>query len=432
MIDVVCHHDPRLLPLRTDTCIPVLLYGATPAGESGTSIGGPVRVALRRLGIPTPQKAFDFLTVALAVTAADTFVSRELTPDGWTRYIRLHVPVYEASIWKPVVPLFEKALRFLSGDIWTISIQSGGPVRPEPQARGRLLKLLDHDSVCLFSGGLDSTIGALDLLADGTRPVLVSHGYRGDQSRQYEIHQKLPVNVSWFTANANPVSRVPNDTTMRTRSLNFLAYGAVIASTLAELTDQTPVQLIVPENGFIALNAPLTRRRLGSLSTRTTHPHFLNLIQRIFAELGIPVILNNPYGFSTKGEMLANSADPKTLSEVAARTVSCGKWKRRGKQCGRCVPCLIRRASFFAAGRVDSTEYHFQDLSAALANLNERDDLLAVLLAVRRLSSVRLERWVAQSGPLPTDRTERSRYVQVFQRGLAEMDTYLTSLRLPL
>ena len=60
---------------------------------------------------------------------------------------------------------------------------------------------------------------------------------------------------------------------MRTRSLNFLAFAIVSAYALQEFV-QEEIDVFVPENGVISINAPLTVRRVGTLSTRTTHPYF--------------------------------------------------------------------------------------------------------------------------------------------------------------
>nr|WP_281362437.1 7-cyano-7-deazaguanine synthase [Azospirillum melinis] len=220
---------------------------------------------------------------------------------------------------------------------------------------------------------------------------------------------------------------------MRTRSFNFLAFGALVAATLAqrELVPE-PVDLIVPENGLIALNPPLTARRIGALSTRTTHPHFLGLVQRLFDELGLPVRITNPYAKKTKGEMLRGCADQATLVRIARETVSCGKWKRTGKQCGKCVPCLIRRASFHAAGMRDPTPYEptNRDLAAVLPREEAADDLMALVLAAGRLPTTDVARWVGRTGPLPTDMAERQALLDVAQRGMAEVEDYLNSLGL--
>ncbi|MDC7123889.1 hypothetical protein OMK64_20360, partial [Cellulomonas fimi] len=84
---------------------------------------------------------------------------------------------------------------------------------------------------------MDSGIGALDLLASGRRPLLISHSYRGDSEKQIAISGQLPINVSRFAAVANPISWLgtQTDVQMRTRSFNFLAYGTLVASTLAQL-----------------------------------------------------------------------------------------------------------------------------------------------------------------------------------------------------
>ena len=435
MTDIIFHHDAAQVPYASSGVIPVLMYGHRPPHPWSASIGAPVLAKVRRLGIPVHKRAFDLLTVAMAVTAADTFVDRNSSNDGWARELRLRIPLSNPVPWEPVIPLLEKALRFLSGDLWTIEILNGGPERPAPQVRGRLTSLTDNDCVSLFSGGLDSAIGVLDLLAAGKKPVLISHAYRGDAERQKLVWSRLPVVVSRFSAVANPVSTLNtnNDVQMRTRSFNFLAYGTLVAATMAERgMAASPIDLFVPENGLIALNPPLTVRRIGALSTRTTHPYFLELIQNILEALEIPVRIFNPYALKTKGEMLALCKNPATLGVVAEHTVSCGKWKRTGMQCGRCVPCLIRRASFHAAGIPDNTVYaqNGLDLAAVMDMDGARDDLLAMILAARRMPSQNIAHWIPSAGPLPADRAMRDGLLSVASRGMAEVSAYLEHLGL--
>lgn len=427
MIKVVCHTDSTRLPPASSTTIPVLLYGTCPRTAGSMSIGAPLIRAVRRLAAEVPQVAFDFLSVALAVTAADTFVRREEAADGWSRQLELVIPVVNARPWLSVIKDLENALNFLSGDIWTLNVRGDGRCLPKPQRTGRITKVSGHDCVCLFSGGLDSAIGALNLVAGGRKPLLASHSYRGDSSKQDDVWTALPGSPPRFSANANPVSPKTSDTTMRTRSLNFLAYGAVAGSALSTMTGGMQVPLYVPENGLISLNPPLTRRRIGALSTRTTHPFFLEIIQRIFDRLAIPVIISNPYRFKTKGEMIRDCADPQNLRLIADTTVSCGKWKRTGRQCGRCVPCLIRRAAFHAAGWADATDYRSPDLATVLDYENERDDLLAMMVAVKKAETAKLDNWVSLSGPLPADLPTRAMHIDVFSRGIEEMRVYLRS-----
>lgn len=435
MIDLFFHHDAASLPQPAQNRIPILMYGRKPPWDGSACVGGPVLGSVRRLGVPVNTTAFDLLTVAMAVTAADTFISKYESDDGWSRDLRLHIPLAYPAQWTSAVPFLENALHFLSGDQWHIEITGDGREIPTPQNRGRLANIAQHDSVSLFSGGLDSAIGILDLLSQHRRPVLVSHSYRGDAERQSLVWHNLPVQLTRFSTVANPVSLLDrgNDVQMRTRSFNFLAFGTLVAATMAERgITPAPVDLFVPENGLIALNPPLTARRIGSLSTRTTHPHFLTLMQQVLDALDLPVRITNPYAAQTKGEMLQSCADQTTLGAIAQYTVSCGKWKRTNMQCGKCVPCLIRRASFHAAGLADPTSYNptGQNLVTVLSMDGARDDLLAMILAARKMSAINTSRWVATSGPLPTDRVRRDALLRVVDRGMAEVSAYLNHLNL--
>src|SRR5262249_6827304 len=127
----------------------------------------------------------------------------------------------------------------------------------------------------------------------------------------------------------------------------FLALGTTVANAIGE---NTP--LFIPENGLISLNVPLTSARSGTLSTRTTHPFFISLYEELLDSLGIPIKIEMPYRFCTKGEILQNAKGQTTLQAGARVTMSCarpsaGRYQKRspGKHCGYCVPCLIRRAA---------------------------------------------------------------------------------------
>jgi hypothetical protein len=149
-------------------------------------------------------------------------------------------------------------------------------------------------------------------------------------------------------------------------------------------------------------------------------------MQDIFDRVGLPVQINNMFRHMTKGEMLSKFREGNKVTDIAVGTVSCGKWKRENIQCGRCLPCLIRRASFFKAGIRDTTPYKWPDLSLVLNDEDGRDDLVSVLAAIRRPTE-RMESWVLQAGPLPPDNLEREGYVDVFRRGLLEVKDFLAS-----
>ncbi|MDR5904506.1 Qat anti-phage system QueC-like protein QatC [Franzmannia qiaohouensis] len=432
MTKLVFHHDHLHLPPASDGLLPVQIYGLSGKGRGDISyIGNQVIDKVRRLGVQLPSQVMDFLTIALAVTAADTFVKRTDTEDGWTRRFSVHLPLHEPTRWLPLKKDLERALHFLSGDMWDFEFIEGGYPPPAPyhqKDRFKLIRLRDLDCVSLFSGGLDSAIGAIDLLEKGRAPLLVSHAYKGDKTHQDRISQVLKGQYSRFEINADPhLCSGKTDITMRTRSLNFLAFAAAGAFAVQAVSQQRTVDLFVPENGFISLNAPLTPRRIGTLSTRTTHPYFIESIQSLFDAVGIACRIINPYQFKTKGQMAADCQNRKLLERVVANTVSCSHWKRSNQQCGICVPCIIRRAAILAAGISEKTDYSFNTITGVLSEAVRRDDLQALRIAIKQKATRNPGPWIVDSGPLPAATFDE--YKNVFLDGLSEVEAFLRAER---
>ena len=134
----------------------------------------------------------------------------------------------------------------------------------------------------------------------------------------------------------------------------------------------------------------------------------------------------NPYTPKMEGEMLAQCADP-VIVQIARHSYSCGKGKRLNKHCGRCVPCLFRRAAFLKAGIQDLTDYAAPDLARHATN----DDVYAARLATAALAHRDIARWVAEAGPLPTNLERRTAHVDVVRRGLEELHDYLGTVDWP-
>ena len=118
--------------------------------------------------------------LATLVFCADTRVSRESeAQDGWTREIDLYLPVADMRLWETQRERIEDMLRFLMGDQWRLFFRT----RPRgyraivPEVAERQLPRFTCAS--LFSGGLDSYIGTIDLLAQEEIPLLVSHHMEG-------------------------------------------------------------------------------------------------------------------------------------------------------------------------------------------------------------------------------------------------------------
>jgi hypothetical protein len=173
---------------------------------------------------------------------------------------------------------------------------------------------------------------------------------------------------------------------LRSRSLLYLALGLTAA---AGLGPSTP--LIIPENGWISLNPPLTLNRLGSCSTRTTHPYFLEQIISLWQAAGLAHPLVNPYQNLTKGEMVHQCRHRKLLGQLFGGTLSCARpvvsrWQGGAAgACGYCYPCLMRRAALHTVGWDRGEDYRGDVLAApeTLAHRVRGRDLRALLLAVK-------------------------------------------------
>ncbi|WP_462168299.1 Qat anti-phage system QueC-like protein QatC [Pseudoalteromonas lipolytica] len=450
MVNFVFHHDQSQLPTYKEDCHPVLIYNSTnDKWESNkcSIIANNVIDNIRDLGCHVSNTAFDFLTIAMAVTAADSFYDRKNSDNSWSREFNLEIPLYKPALWGSSKEKLEKALGFLTGDKWNLTFLPNGLAAPTPKnsknAKKRLSELKALNSVCLFSGGLDSAVGAIDLINGKSdyHPLLISHAYKGDAKKQNEVANVLNGNsFSRLSINADPhiVDELSNktDITMRGRSFNFLAMATIGLSALKNANEDENIKsIIIPENGYIALNPPLTSRRLGSLSTRTTHPYYLNLIEEVLNEVGISCQLINPYELKTKGEMLKECKDLDALKKAIPSTVSCSNWHRNNKQCGRCVPCIIRKSAIYKANINKDAPYTSEKLST-VANISgkdiKKDDVLALQAANKRLlnTSTNLKRWVRQSGPLPSEINRRNALVDTFRRGLKEVGELLKSEKL--
>jgi len=390
-------------------------------GHAGASIA----TRIRRAKMNPSQRAWDLLSLALAVVAVDYAGHRTASADGWTRQLEIAVAVSDPTFWNSQAALVEQMLSFLTTDVWRVQFLGGGfaPATNTPAPSST------EDCVVLLSGGLDSLIGAIDLAAAGRRPVAVSHIVRGDKAKQMLFASRLvPGGTRLLQFNHNVY--VPNSETppsQRSRSMAFFAYGVLAATTLDRYKDTLPISLYVCENGFIGVNPPLTGSRLGSLSTRTTHPLVFALFQDLLNAAQISVQLVNPYRQKTKGEMLIGCANQSLLDELASSSTSCGRYKQFGYQhCGRCVPCLIRRSAFLRAGRADNTKYKYANLSIKSAERMRFDDVRSAKMAVEQARLLGPDRWIGAS--LASSRiSDGPELRSMVGRGLGELEALLAS-----
>jgi len=385
-----------------------------------------------RLGVEPPAMANDLLHLGMAVYSADLRVNRKYAADRWTRNIVIHLPVSNPGRWSTTSATLVRMLGFLTGDRWQIEFRQRAV---PPPARPGQLRLNNVQAVSLFSGGLDSLVGAIDLLATGRFVALVGHHGAGvTNSIQANVLnslvQRYRPTVAPFMFYVQPPRSAADDgeRSMRSRSILFLCLGAAVAATLGG-----GQPLVVAENGLISLNVPLTPSRSGSSSTRTTHPHFLALFRSLLVDIGLGVPIDTPYRFLTKGEMLQRCTAPDVLRATALATMSCshpeaGRFRGHspGNHCGYCVPCIIRRASLHAAG-LPQNAYNLDVVAAPPdAATDTGRDVRAFQIAIERLRTARASRClfdVLGTGPIPA--ADAAQYADVYRRGMAEVRSLL-------
>ncbi|WP_183360033.1 Qat anti-phage system QueC-like protein QatC [Geomonas limicola] len=404
---------------------------------------------LARSGVHPSEVGVDILVLAAHVHAADTRISRASeSQDGWTREIRLIVPVSDPERWTAVSPTFVRMLDFLTGDRWTLAFRA----RPRRFARitpARPARLFGprFDYLSLFSGGLDSLVGIIDALEGGRTPLLISHAGEGATSEaQSAIFDALRTHYRrrsferlrlWMAFPDGFVRGSAGENTTRGRSFLFFALGVFAGSGLG-----TPFTLNVPENGLIAVNVPLDPLRLGALSTRTTHPFYIARWNDALEGLGLNGHIENPYWDKTKGEMVAACINGTLLRRLIPSSLSCasptkGRWQGLGTQhCGYCLPCIIRRAAILNGLRPDPdpTVYTVDDLTARVLDTRQAE---GVQIRSFQLAIDRLHRrpglapiLIHKPGPLFDESPARQAAIAgVYQRGLEEVGMLLAGVR---
>jgi hypothetical protein len=225
-----------------------------------------------------------------------------------------------------------------------------------------------------------------------------------------------------------------NENSTRSRSFLFIALGIFGISNFTAVKE-----LQVPENGLIALNIPLDDLRIGSHSTRTTHPFYLNLWNDVLKILDTGKTVINPYWNKTKGEMANECLNKEYLSGIMERSNSCSspikaRWKGLPPQhCGFCVPCIIRRAAMHKAfGKYgDRTVYTANDVSSIVRNhaSGEGVQLRSFQYAINRLKkNPTMARFlVYKTGSISGDDEYITELSEVYKRGLMEVDSFISS-----
>jgi 7-cyano-7-deazaguanine synthase in queuosine biosynthesis len=317
------------------------------------------------LGAGLSPMSRDLAEIAAYIYQADKGIRRG-EGKTWTRRLSMLIPVRQPGKWKRLAPLLSGTLFELTGDRFDFYfVQWHGDLKAESEPgrkKGSPKVKGNSDCVCLFSGGLDGFAGVNHLASQGRKPILVSHYISNLKPIQHEqveaLNKTFGFNLEHLQFRVAPRNDrnktrrafVTVENTQRPRSFLYLAIASVIAF------ERGVTELNICENGVLAINIPMSPSRLGSRSTRSTHPHFLNPFQDLVrAVFNRPITIRNPFSFKTKKEVVEVVKETQ-LKKQLRQTISCWGFPRRtmgvlgAKHCGYCLPCLHRRISFIAAG----------------------------------------------------------------------------------
>jgi 7-cyano-7-deazaguanine synthase in queuosine biosynthesis len=381
----------------------------------GTTINTGVVIDMSNLAFfvnKVPDSLLNFLYLSAIAYGIDRTFNRGLySIDGWSREFDVDVEFKDNYIFENNREVINSLLSFLTGDFWNIHFlpkerEIDYPFVDIPELNN------DINQVNLFSGGMDSLIGAIDYMATNRdrKLCLTSHydhymkGTKNDQNLiRDHFYEKYP-NRFFHLPSVHIYPLISKETTCRSRSLMFMAIALLVAQ-------YKSVGVIVPENGSVSLNYPLSVSRRAACSTRTTHALFINQLKVLLYNLGINIQITNPYEFKTKGIMVNECADREFLLNVLKDSNSCGKRTTHqymydnplANHCGRCMPCMYRRAALL--GYDDQTTYGikmetlFHKKDKELSN-----DFFAMLSYLKRdltPNDIRRELRIAGLGKLP-------------------------------
>ncbi|WP_374308970.1 7-cyano-7-deazaguanine synthase [Methylocella sp.] len=318
---------------------------------------------------------YDVMMLAASVEYADRSTRRPSL--GWTRTLTLRLPVHAPQRWgaSDVTDSLHEALRFLTGDMWTIEFVQRRDDAPSPTQESLQLPVKTR-AVIAYSEGMDSrAVAGLMAASLGEELVRVRVGPKA---------VGLP-----GKADREPFATVPytvsarGESSARSRGFKF----ALISGIAAYLTDAA--EIIVPESGQGAFGPALITAAHAYADYRN-HPLFMKRMERFLAALfARPFQFSAPRLWHTKGETLkAYAALPG--GEAWRDTKSCwrgAQWSAlNGKltQCGICAACMLRRMSVHAAGLQEPEgTYVCDDLTAGTLDAAVHKDFRRVNRAFR-------------------------------------------------
>jgi 7-cyano-7-deazaguanine synthase in queuosine biosynthesis len=316
-----------------------------------------VDAVVNAIGRPLTTCEEDFLDLLHAIHVTDLICARGRN-ENWTRELLLALPLRAPQPFQDLIPVIQETFGMMTFDRLRIELTTYDspppqrfPTKPDTHWK--------PDAVVLLSGGIDSACAGAQLASTRNRPLFVSsrsssHVSSAQSAVVAALQEICPslraVRFQSQPRHKHPIAPLPaSDLSQRARTFLYVGIAAVIA--VAHDVDE----IVVGENGIMAINCPLTPGRAAGFSTRTAHPDVLDRMASVIGALfKRPFRVANPLLLQTKVDVvrrLAKLCGPGLIQ----KTHSC--WiARQANHCGHCVPCIVRRFASEAA-RVPDVAY---------------------------------------------------------------------------
>jgi len=293
--------------------------------------------------------AADLLDVGATVFQIDRHITSWRSTNAPT-LIRLRMKLRKPNAWSThAIETLQSLLHILGNVVWKIEFEKGLNVDIPKHKKEKTQRIRQ---VALFSGGVDSTCGAMTLRNEVAETKLVSF-YRGQKTLQASLASELgfSVPVQWSMNWARDPGR---GRSFYFRSFMFLSLAGAVAESW---NVRTVFQF---ENGILATAIPPTPYWM---MTKHAHPSLHQNMVELFRSLfGGKWKILNPFLALTKRECVqraTNGMERATAMRLLSRTETCwylrsnnvfGGKKRPGRSCGVCVPCLLRNTAIPGEG----------------------------------------------------------------------------------
>lgn len=248
----------------------------------------------------------------------------------------LALQVSEIKIWAELKDAIQDLFSFLTDRYLDLKFERS------PRSRSLQTTLfnssVDFDRkptvTCLFSGGLDSTAGVLDL--QKREEPLLHHTITGKviKGKVLNLHRSPALNKHGLSLTDSQIKNVrPGRSSLR--GLLFLTNASIIASSFGQKT------VVMPENGPLMINPQVSL--LSPQPTRNAHPLLVKSVEQVLRRLvekkfEIECIFKE----KTKAEVLASVMRE---SDLINKTYSCFTVQGQKRMCGICYACFVRRVS---------------------------------------------------------------------------------------